>query len=269
MARAVGIGYQDFEVIRKEHCFYIDKTQFIREWWEEKDAVTLITRPRRFGKTLAMSMVETFFSLRYKKREDLFEGLRIWDSEEFRRLQGTYPVVLISFADVKENTYTQARKKLCSIIREVYERYRFLLSGELLSEHEKRSFRNVSADMEDYEASGSLKALSNYLSRYYEKKVILLLDEYDTPVQEAYMNGYWEKMVSFMRSLFNSTFKTNPYLERAIMTGITRVSKESIFFDLNNLEVVTTTSEKYADCFGFTEEEVFGALEEFGLPDRK
>ena len=118
-------------------------------------------------------------------------------------------------------------------------------------------------------ASLALKSLSSYLERYYGKKVIILLDEYDTPMQEAYVNGYWEELVSFTRSMFNSTFKTNPYLNRAIMTGITRVSRESIFSDLNNLEVVTTTSEKYADCFGFTEEEVFTALDEFGMSDRK
>lgn len=159
----------------------MDKTDFIKKWWESADDVTLITRPRRFGKTLNMSML----------------------------------------------------------------------------------------DMLDSMAAASLRALSDFLGRYYEKKVIILLDEYDTPIQEAYVNGYWKELVTFARGLFNSTFKTNPYLERAIMTGITRVSKESIFSDLNNLEVITTTSKKYADCFGFSEEEVFAALEEYGLSDQK
>lgn len=139
----------------------------------------------------------------------------------------------------------------------------------MLEAGEKDDFIKVSIDMEDSEAAYALKALSKYLERYYQKKVIILLDEYDTPMQEAYMNGYWNEMAAFTRSLFNSTFKTNPYLERAIMTGITRVSKESNFSDLNNLKVVTTTSNKYADCFGFTEKEVFDALDEFGLSDRK
>lgn len=269
MGRSIGIGYQDFETVRRDNCFYIDKTQFIQEWWEERDIVTLITRPRRFGKTLTMSMVEKFFSVNYADGGELFEGLKVWKYEKFRKLQGTYPVIFLSFADVKETTYQQVRKKMCSIIQAIYDQYRFLLEGELLNKNEKQNFQMISADMEDYMASGALKALSGYLFRYYGKRVIILLDEYDTPMQEAYVNGYWQELVSFTRSLFNSTFKTNPYLERAIMTGITRVSKESIFSDLNNLEVVTTTSKKYEDCFGFTEEEVFTALDEYGLPDKK
>ena len=227
MKKTVGIGHQDFEVIRKEHCFYIDKTPFIEKWWNEKDIVTLITRPRRFGKTLNMSMIETFFSTQYKDRGDLFDGLKIWERENFRKLQGTYPVIFISFADVKETSFSQARKKICSIIKTIYNQYRFLLEGNNLDESEKKDFRSVSDEMESYKASDSIKALSNYLSRYYGKKVIILLDEYDTPMQEAYVNGYWQELVAFTRGFFNSTFKTNPYLERAIMTGITRISKES------------------------------------------
>ena len=267
--RIVGIGHQDFEKIREKHLFYVDKTKFIQEWWEAEDEVTLITRPRRFGKTLNISMLEKFFSVDYAGREDLFQGLAVWEDENYRKLQGTFPVLFISFADVKETTYEQARKAICRIIREVYHRYDFLLKGDLLNEHEKKDFLHISVDMEDNEVSYSLKALSNYLFRYYGKKVIILLDEYDTPMQEAYTYGYWEKFVLFTRSMFNSTFKTNPYLERAMMTGITRVSKESIFSDLNNLKVVTTTSEQYTDCFGFTEEEVFTALDEYGLSEKK
>ena len=269
MGRSIGIGYQDFETVRRDNCFYIDKTQFIQEWWEERDIVTLITRPRRFGKTLTMSMVEKFFSVNYADGGELFEGLKVWKYEKFRKLQGTYPVIFLSFADVKETTYQQVRKKMCSIIQAVYDQYRFLLEGGLLNKNEKQNFQMISADMEDYMASGALKALSGYLFRYYGKRVIILLDECDTPMQEAYVNGYWKELVSFTRSMFNSAFKTNPYLERAIMTGITKVSKESIFSDLNNLEVVTTTSEKYDGCFGFTEEEVFKALDEYGLTGRK
>lgn len=267
--RKLGIGYQDFEELRKNNNFYVDKTKFICDWWTNGDAVTLITRPRRFGKTLMMSTVEAFFSVKYTNRRDLFEGLQVWQDNDMRKLQGTYPVLSISFADMKENTYIQARKKICRILKELYNRYHFLLESDLLTESEKRDFQHISVDMEDNEASYSLKALSNYLFRYYDKKVIILLDEYDTPMQEAYINGYWEELTSFTRSLFNSTFKTNPYMERAIMTGITRISRESIFSDLNNLEVVTTTSSKYADCFGFTEAEVFEALDKFNLSDRK
>ena len=269
MARTVAIGHQDFEQVRKNDWFYIDKTGFIKEWWGRGDSVTLITRPRRFGKTLNMSMTEQFFSVDYAGRGDLFEGLSIWEDEKYRKLQGTYPVIFLSFASVKETTFDQARKGICSEIKDLYNKKDFLLEGNLLNEDEKKDFRRISADMENHQASVSLRKLAGYMSRYYGKKVIILLDEYDTPMQEAYMGGYWEEMAEFIRGLFNSTFKTNPYLERAIMTGITRVSKESIFSDLNNLKVVTVTSDKYADSFGFTEEEVFSALDEYGIPERK
>ncbi len=269
MARTVSIGNQDFESIQREGYFYIDKSDFIREWWESGDSVTLITRPRRFGKTLNMSMVEKFFSANYKDRGELFQNLRIWENEKYKKLQGTYPVLFLSFASIKDSSYKAARESICRIIEEQYNINDFLLKGNLLNEKEKAYYKEVCADMEDSVASVALRSLSGFLGRYYGKKVIILLDEYDTPVQEAYVNGYWSDMVAFIRSLFNATFKTNPYLERALMTGITRISKESIFSDLNNLEVVSTTSEKYADSFGFTEEEVFAALDEFGLTDQK
>ncbi len=269
MPRTVSIGCQDFETIRREDYFYIDKSCFIKEWWEEGDSVTLITRPRRFGKTLTMSMVEKFFSVEYADKGALFEGLDIWKEEKYRRLQGTYPVLMLSFADIKETSFAQARKAICRVIKALYDRYSFLLEDGLLSESEKRDFREISADMEDSAVSFSLKMLSCYLSRYYGKKVVVLLDEYDTPMQEAYVNGFWKEMVAFTRSLFNATFKTDPYMERAIMTGITRVSRESMFSDLNNLKVVTVTSEEYGDCFGFTEEEVFASMDEFGLDEKE
>ncbi len=267
MARTIAIGLQDFNKIRTKNTFYIDKTEFIREWWEAEDDVTLITRPRRFGKTLAMSMVEQFFSVDYAHHSALFEGLNVWQDEDFRKLQGTFPVISISFSDIKETSFIQVKKKICEIIVDLYNKYDFL--ADVLNNREKEYFYRVSADMEDYEASIALRRLSDYLYQYYNQKVIILLDEYDTPMQEAYVGGYWEELVAFTRSLFNATFKNNPYMERAILTGITRVSKESILSDLNNLEVVTTTSSKYASAFGFTEEEVFLALEEYGLSDRK
>ena len=269
MAKKIGIGNQDFEKVRLNDIFYIDKTNFIREWWETNDEVTLITRPRRFGKTLNMSMLEKFFSVRYAHRGELFEGLSIWQEEKYRKIQGTYPALFISFAGVKDNTFRNARESICRTIEEQYNKHDYLLKDNLLNDKERNYYEKVTADMSDSIASVSLRSLSDFLSRYYGKKVILLLDEYDTPMQEAYVGGYWNEMAAFIRNLFNSTFKTNPYLERAVMTGITRVSKESVFSDLNNLEVVTTTSDKYTDCFGFTEEEVFASLNEYGLADRK
>ena len=269
MGRNVAIGIQNFNEIIEKNYFYIDKTAFIKEWWDSGDSVTLITRPRRFGKTLNMSMTEQFFSLKYANRGDLFEGLAIWNEEEYRKIQGTYPVISLSFANVKERDYPTARKKICQLLAKLYAEHSYLLDSDLLYETDIAYFKRVSEMMDDSDASLSLYQLSNYLYRYYGKKVIILLDEYDTPMQEAYVDGYWEDLVAFTRSLFNSTFKTNPWLERGIMTGITRVSKESIFSDLNNLEVVTTTSDKYATSFGFTEEEVFAALKECDLSTKK
>ena len=265
MARTVSIGCQDFETIRSNDYLYIDKTQFIKEWWEQGDSVTLITRPRRFGKTLAMSMVEKFFSINYADYGYLFEGLPLWEEEKYRALQGSYPVISLSFAKAKENSFLNSRKKICQIITDLYNQYDFLPDSGKLNDNEKYFFRKVSAEMEDYVATDSLNALSGYLKKYYGKKVIILLDEYDTPMQEAYVNGYWDELAGFTRSLFNATFKTNPHLERAIMTGITRISKESIFSDLNNLSVVTSTSDMYAESFGFTEDEVYTALKEYGI----
>ena len=259
MARTVAIGIQDFGDLIQKGYFYIDKTSFIKEWWENGDSVTLINRPRRFGKTLNMSMVEYFFSIDHAGEGDLFHGLSIWNEERYREIQGTYPVISLSLANVKETNYRDARKKICQMIVELYQNYSFLLQGDTLGNGDKEFFRRITVDMDDVDASMSIHYLSKFLYRYYGKKVIILLDEYDTPMQEAYVDGFWDELAAFTRSLFNASFKTNPWLERAIMTGITRVGKESIFSDLNNLEVVTTTSDKYETAFGFTEEEVFAA----------
>ena len=275
MARTIGIGIQDFGKIIENNCFYVDKTAFIKEWWENRDDVTLLTRPRRFGKTLNISMLEHFFSVEHAGRGDLFEGLSIWEEKSsdgnyrYRSLQGSFPVIFLSFADVKETSFKGARDKICRILKALYDKFEFLLEKDPALKKLPDIFREISPTMDDSVASYSLKALSQFLAGHYGKKVIILLDEYDTPMQEAYVYGYWDEMAAFIRSLFNSTFKTNPYMERAVMSGITRISKESIFSDLNNLEVVTTTSCKYEDLFGFTEKEVFAAMDEFGLREKE
>lgn len=265
----ISIGKQDFADMRVNKYFLIDKTAFIKEWWDSGDDVTLITRPRRFGKTLNMSMLNCFFSNKYADREDLFEGLAIWEDEKYRLLQGTYPVIFLSFADVKADNIQDAKFQVKMKIEELYRNNRYLLDNEVFDSDEKLEFRQMNMNMNDAVCSMSLKRLCSYYERCYGKKTIILLDEYDTPMQEAYIHEYWNEFTAFLRSLFNATFKTNPYLERAVMTGITRVSKESMFSDLNNLNVVTTTSEEYSSCFGFTEEEVFAALDRFGLSDKK
>ena len=269
MKPIVSIGNQDFRSIRENHNFYIDKTAFIKEWWENQDTVTLITRPRRFGKTLNMSMVENFFSIQSKAEENLFTGLEIWKEEKYRELHGKYPVIFLSFASVKGDTYSDVREGIVQTILDLYAKYDYLRQSDALNEKEKAYFDYVNGEMSNTIAAMALRRLSLCMSLYYGKKVLILLDEYDTPMQEAYVYGYWKEFTSFIRSMFNSAFKTNPYLERAVMTGITRVSKESVFSDLNNLNVVTTTSEEYETCFGFTEQEVFASLDTFGVNEYK
>ncbi len=269
MGKTVSIGAQSFEFIRKNECFFVDKSDFIREWWENADAVTLIARPRRFGKTLNLDMLNCFFSRAYEGRGELFEGLSIWENEKYRELQGSYPVISLSFADIKGETFEETKQGIKHVLEKLYRIHRYVKDTKSMDEKDMEFFDSVSSRMPDDVAVLALKYLSDYLEAYYGQKVLILLDEYDTPLQEAYVYGYWKELIGFIRRMFNSAFKTNPSMERAIMTGITRVSKESIFSDLNNLEVVTTTSEKYADCFGFTEKEVFDALDEFAMSEEK
>lgn len=265
MAKTISIGVQSFEKIRERDCFYIDKTCFIKDWWERGDDVTLITRPRRFGKTLNLSMLDHFFSIKHEGRGDLFEGLSVWEEEKYRALQGTYPVIFLSFAGVKYDNYTDTRAAMNGLIANVYRDCRYLLTADSFSDGDQKAFMEVNKDMADETAAMSINMLCKWLSDYHGKKAIVLIDEYDTPMQEAYIHGFWNEITSYIRALFNNTFKANPYLERGMMTGITRVSKESIFSDLNNLRVVTTTSDIYSTAFGFTEEEVFRAMDDQGI----
>ncbi len=268
MARTVSIGRQDFERMITEDCFYVDKTNFIREWWENKDDVTLITRPRRFGKTLTMNMVERFFSVKYAGKGEVFENLNIWRDEKFQKLQGTIPVISLTFAGIKCDTYKDTVTRIKRVIIQLYEEYEFL-KNSIPSEWGKNYFHQIFCDMSDMDAVDALHNLCKFLQNYYKKKVIVLLDEFDTPLQAAYIHGYWNELISFVRELFEATFKINPYLDRAILTGITRISKESLFSGLNNLEVVSMTLNKYTDSFGFTQEEVSAALKEFELKDKE
>lgn len=269
MERVISIGKQDFASLRENGYFYIDKTNFISEWWESGDDVTLITRPRRFGKTLNVSMLNCFFSTDYAGRADLFRGLSIWDCEKYRNIHGIYPTITLSFAGVKADNIDSAKTEIKTQIARLYRSREFLTDSGVLSRAEAEEYGQITKNMSDADCAVSINILCEYLYRFYVRKVIVLLDEYDTPMQEAYIGGYWAEFTSFMRSLFNSTFKTNQYLERALMTGITRVSRESIFSDLNNLRVITTSSEKYADFFGFTQTEVFEALDEYGISGQR
>ena len=273
MERTVAIGKQNFSSVIENHCFYVDKTDFIREWWETGSEVTLITRPRRFGKTLNMSMLECFFSRKYEGREDLFEGLSIFghdsDKEKYRNLQGKFPVIFLTFANIKADKYSEMEHKITETIAGLYESNRYLLETDCLSENEKEYYKNIKIGMPSDIAEGAVHQMTCFMQRYYKENVIIILDEYDTPMQEAWLSGYWNKAVRFFSSFFNATFKTNPYLERGIITGITRIAKESIFTGMNNFKVVTTTSDKYATAFGFTEKEVFNALDDMELGSEK
>ncbi len=265
MKREISTGVQDFESLRVNGDFYVDKTVFIRDWWKGRDAVTLITRPRRFGKTLNMSTLNCFFSNKYANRGELFDGLKVWNDPAMREEQGKWPVVFLSFAGIKGKTYASTIKQMKKVLVRLFSDHPELYQTNQLDINEQKALNQIGTDMDDDDAALSLNLLSALLEKIHGKKVLIFLDEYDTPLQEAYLNGYWDELVAFTRTMFNNAFKTNPSLERGIMTGITRVSKESIFSDLNNLDVVTTTSDKYATAFGFTEEEVFASLEQQGF----
>ena len=273
MARTISVGAQDFSKIREYGSFLVDKTMFIKDWWESQDDVTLITRPRRFGKTLNMDMLDCFFSTGYANRSDLFEGLKIWEYEEYRKLQGTYPVISLSFAKLKNDSLSGMQERMSDIFGSLYIRYSDMVEKSTkIPEKMKKKFDSICEKLNKGNSGNTVTDAISYLCEVlfaeYQKKVIILLDEYDTPLQEAYTGGFWDEMVSFIRIFFNSTFKSNKYMQRAVMTGITRVSKESLFSDMNNLELCTLSSVKYQEYFGFTEQEVFDSMDEFGYTNK-
>lgn len=266
--REVSIGAQGFEEMRKCNAFYVDKTAFIPAWWRSLDQITLICRPRRFGKTLALDTVRCFLSLDFTGRgQELFGGLNVWRDEGMRSLQGTVPVVFLSFAACKAPTLEGALASMKQVIRVVVRKHDYLLESTTLNEDDRALLSRVSDDMNDVTAVTCVGQLCSMLERHWGTKPVVLLDEYDAPMQEAWSSDYWDGMSFFVRQLFNATFKTNPSLGRGLITGITRVASESIFSDLNNPLVVTTVTKKYETAFGFTEAEVATALEEYGIAD--
>ena len=267
MLKTVGLGIQDYEKVIEQNNFYIDKTKFISEWWRSNDDITLITRPRRFGKTLMLSTVEKFFSVRQGNNEELFRGLNISKDTEMMEECGKWPVLFVSFAAIKAENFKDALIQFVQTFMDLKINLSFIKDN--LSDDELELWNEINYKMDASVAIKCLNNFSSWLNRYYGKKVIILIDEYDTPMQEAYVNGYWDEISGFMRNMFNSTLKTNPYLGKALLTGITRVSRESLFSDLNNLKIVTVSSDKYADCFGFTEKEVFEALDSYGYSSEK
>ena len=258
---AMPVGVDNFREMVSRDYYFVDKTNFIRELLDNKNKVTLITRPRRFGKTLAMRMQQEIFDLNAAGR-DTFKGLNISRAgEKYMQHRGKYPVIFFSLKDIATGNYQDALRDLCGKISDLYAEYGFLAESPALNEREKEYFLSV-YNIADHEQYGrdkwgkSLKMLTVYLWKHYGVKTILLLDEYDAPIQHAWEDGYYEDMIRFMRQFYSEVLKGNDALEFAVLTGVLRVAKESIFSGPNNLKVCSVLSEDYSDIFGFTGQEV-------------
>ena len=270
MARTISIGAQGYEDLRTNGDFYVDKTGFVRDWWKSRDVVTLVCRPRRFGKTLNLDTVRCFLSLEFAGRgEKLFGGLDVWHDPTMRALQGTVPVVAMSFANVKESTWAGCLAGMRQVVRKAVDAHAYLLESPALSAGDRAFLAHVSDDMDDITAATAVHQLCSMLLAHHGVRPVVLLDEYDAPMERAWTAGFWDEASDFMRQLMNSTFKTNPAMGRALITGVTRVSRESIFSDLNNLVVVTASTPAYQTSFGFTQDEVDEALAEYGLSGKR
>jgi hypothetical protein len=257
------IGIHDFKEIIESNCFYVDKTNFIKDFLTNRTKVTLFTRPRRFGKTLNMSMLSYFFDIQNaKENKKLFYGLNIEKAESWKE-QGQYPVIFVSFKDVKKNTLKESIDEVYQIIFSVLNKESYIY--EKLPRGSKKIFDNLFDNRDSIFLNNSLKYLSQFLYEYYNKKVIVIIDEYDTPIISAHENGYYTEAIKFFRDLYSAVMKDNIYLQFGAMTGIVRVAKEGIFSGLNNPDVYTILEEKFANSFGLTENDVYSALKEYNL----
>ena len=258
------VGVSDFRKLITGKCHFVDKSLLIREIIDDSAEVILITRPRRFGKTLTLSMLYHFLNI--KSEQNLFENLAISKNEKFcSEHQHKYPVIFISFKDIKKASYTQAYKSIVSLMKNLYTEHMYLLKEECLHKHEKNAFiavLNKKADQPDIEEA--INQLSLYLYRKFGKMPIILIDEYDTPIQESYLRGYYQPMIDLMRDIFGPSLKDNTALGKAVVTGITRVAQESLFSGVNNFEVYSVLKSKYGQYFGFTEPEVLDLIEKTG-----
>ena len=261
--KAVPVGIEDFERIVREDYYYVDKTQLIEELLINRAPVTLFTRPRRFGKTLNMSMIKYFFDVKNKEEnKKLFENLKIYNSE-YMSEQGKYPVIFISLKDLKGDTWEECLKRLKLFIFDLYAEFEYI--REKMNEWDKRKFEKVLYEKEDADYIMSLKFLSDSLYKYYGEKVIILIDEYDAPIINAFDKGYYNEAVNFFQTFYSSALKTNSSLKYGILTGITRIIKEGIFSGLNNLYVNTILSRDYSEYFGLLESEVIEMLDYFDM----
>ena len=261
--KAVPVGIEDFERIINEDYYYVDKTMLIEKLLINRAPVTLFTRPRRFGKTLNMSMIRYFFDVKNKEENrKLFENLKIYNSE-YMSEQGKYPVIFISLKDLKGNTWEECLKRLKLFIFDLYAEFEYI--REKMNEWDKRKFEKVLYEKEDVDYIMSLKFLSDSLYKYYGEKVIILIDEYDAPIINAFDKGYYNEAINFFQTFYSSALKTNNSLKYGVLTGITRIIKEGIFSGLNNLKVDTILNKKYSEYFGLLEDEVIEMLDYFGM----
>ena len=261
--KAIPIGIENFEDIIKDNYYYVDKSMLIEDILVNRAAVTLFTRPRRFGKTLNMSMIKYFFDVRNKdENRKLFEGLKIFGSE-YMKEQGKYPVIFVSLKDLRADTWEDTFENLKSFISDLYAEFEDM--REIMNKRDKIKFDKIFYEEEKGDYETSLKLLSNYIYKYYGKKVIILIDEYDAPIINAFDKGYYNEAINFFQVFYSSALKTNDSLKYGILTGITRIIKEGIFSGLNNLKVDTILNKKYSEYFGLLESEVIKMLDYFEM----
>ena len=267
----IGIGISDFKFLRIRDNYYIDKTMYIKDIIDNQSGVILVTRPRRFGKTLNMSMLKYYFDCTQKDSKELFKGLKIMSQEEqYTSKLGYYPVIYITLKDVQDRNFENMLLNLKSAMIDMYQEHMYLLKSDKIYEFEKQAITDILYAREDeVSLRNSIRELSKYLYRYYEKPVILLIDEYDVPLQNAYVEGYYEEAVKFFKIFYGTTFKDNPYLEKTVLTGVSRVAKESIFSGANNFDVYTVLDNEFSDDFGITEEEMDKVIKDFNIQDKK
>ena len=267
----IGLGESDFRALRTMKDYYIDKTMYIKDIIDNRSKVILVTRPRRFGKTLNMSMLRYYFDCSQKDNKELFEGLKIMEQgEEYTSKLGYYPCIYLTLKDISEVNYPNMILNLKTAVSDMYLEHIYLLDSDKIYPFEKEQIKDILSYKEDeIVLRNSIKTLSKYLNRYYNKPVMLFLDEYDVPLQSAYVNGYYEQGVTFFKTFYGTTFKDNQYLQKTVLTGVSRVAKESIFSGANNFKVFTVLDDEFSDDFGITEKEMDKIIEDFEVQDEK
>ena len=267
----IGIGESDFKGLRLRENYYIDKTMYIKDIIDNESRVIVVTRPRRFGKTLNMSMLRYYFDCTRKNTKELFNGLKIMEQDEkYTSKQCAYPCIYLTLKDLCDSTFEKMLLSLQTAIHEMYLEHRYLLDSNIIYPEEKTRIEDILWLRTDENIlKNSVRELSKYLNRNFDKPVIMLIDEYDVPLQTAYVHGFYEQAIEFFKAFFGVTFKDNPYLEKTVLTGVSRVAKESIFSGANNFNVYTVLDNEFSDDFGITEEEMDKIIKDFDIHDQK